>query len=145
MELTKEQLGVMIEQARLVAEAAHKGQTRRDGPPYFEHVEAVANSVEDRLKPIAYLHDVPEDTDITIEDLKDAGFPPYVTDAVDLLTHRNNQPNVKYWGNIAKNRDAAEVKIQDMKHNLRSMPSERQIEKYNKGLKLFSKAGYDIS
>ena len=146
MEMTVKQLQTVIEQAKNVAEAAHRGATRNDGKtPYFTHVEAVADAVEPRLKPIAFLHDVVKDSDITIKDLKNAGFPSYVVDAVDLLTHRNNEPNLSYWGKIAKNKDATAVKIADMKNNLMGAPSDRQREKYMKGLALFAKAGYDIA
>jgi (p)ppGpp synthase/HD superfamily hydrolase len=146
MDLTPEQLKVVIEQAKQVAEAAHKGQTRKDGrTPYFKHVEQVANAVEDRLKPIAYLHDVVEDTPITLEELREAGFPEYVVEAVDLLTHKNQEPNVHYWGRIAKNKDAAKVKIEDMKANTVDTPNPRQKEKYMRGLNLFARAGYVIS
>lgn len=146
MEMTPEQLKVLIEQARKVAEAAHRGQTRKDGKtPYMKHVEAVADGVEDRLKPVAYLHDVPEDTAVTLEQLREAGFPEYVLDAVDLLTHKNNEPNVQYWGRIAKSKDAAPVKVSDMKANLRDDPNPRQREKYMRGLSIFAKAGYAIN
>ena len=146
MEMTEKQLQTVIEQAKNVAEAAHRGATRNDGKtPYFTHVEAVADAVEPRLKPIALLHDVVEDSDITIEDLKNAGFPPYVLEAVELLTHRNNEPNVSYWAKIAKNKDATAVKIADMKNNLSDSPGDRQREKYMKGLALIAKAGYDIA
>ena len=145
MEFTENKLQVLITQAKNVAEAAHRGQKRKSGEPYFEsHVQAVADAVENKLKPIAYLHDLVEDTPITIQDLKEAGFPQYVLDAVDLLTHRNSEPNILYWGRIAQNKDAAIVKIDDMKHNL-STSEGRQKEKYLKGLALFAKAGYDVS
>lgn len=135
----------MIKAMTEIAKAAHAGQKRKNGEDYFDgHVQKVADAVGDRLKPIALGHDVVEDTPITIQDLKDAGFPQYVTDAIDLLTHRNSEPNIDYWGRIAQNKDAAIVKIADMKHNL-STSEGRQKEKYLKGLALFAKAGYDIS
>jgi (p)ppGpp synthase/HD superfamily hydrolase len=143
--MTSEQLQTLIEQARLLAMTAHRGQTRDGGGDYFtEHVEPVALSLPDHLKPIGYLHDVPEDTDVTLQDLIDVGFPKYVTDAVDILTHKNNEPNVSYWTNIAKNKDATEVKIKDIKNNS-IKPSERQKEKYAKALALFAKFGYDVA
>jgi len=145
MDLTSEQLSVVIEHAKRIAEAAHKGQTRRDKQtPYFRHVETVAESVEDRLKPIAYLHDVVEDTPITIEQLREVGFPEYIVTAVDLLTHRNSEPNIQYWGKIAKNKDAALVKIADIKANLQDTPNPKQKEKYEKGLSLFAQEGYVV-
>lgn len=143
--MTNEQLKVLIDQARNVAEAAHRGQTRRDGGDYFTaHVEPVAASVEDKLKPIAYLHDVVEDTDITLEDLKQAGFPEYVITAVDVLTHKNNEPNVSYWTRIAQNKDAAAVKLADIKNNLSGVPSDRQKSKYEQALQLFARFGHNI-
>lgn len=146
MQLTENQLQILIDQAKNVAKAAHLGQTRRGGGDYFEnHVEPVALSVEDRLKPIAYLHDVVEDTEVTLDDLRQAGFPSYVLIAVDLLTHKNNEPNISYWTAIAGNKDAATVKIKDIKHNLSDNPSDRQKEKYAQALQLFSKFGYDVS
>jgi (p)ppGpp synthase/HD superfamily hydrolase len=144
--MTSEQLTVLIDQAKKVAEAAHKGITRNDGTtPSMTHVQAVANAVEDRLKPIAFLHDTVEDSDITIQDLIDAGFPKYVTDAVDLLTHKNNEPNMSYWSKIATNKDAVMVKLADIKNNLTGQPSERQKEKYTNALALFTKLGYDVT
>lgn len=144
--MTSEQLKVLIEQARNVAKAAHTGQTRRDGGDYFEnHVEPVAQSVEDKLKPIAYLHDVVEDTPVKLEDLRSVGFPSYVLDAVDLLTHKNREPNVAYWTRLAQNKDATAVKIADIRNNLSGTPSERQVEKYNKALALFQKLGYEVT
>ena len=60
--MTSEQLKVLIYQARNVAISAHLGQVRSTGADYFKaHVEPVALSVEDHLKPIAYLHDVVEE------------------------------------------------------------------------------------
>jgi len=144
--MTSEQLTVLIDQAKKVAEASHKGVTRNDGTtPYMAHVQAVADAVEDRLKPIAFLHDTVEDSDVTLQDLIDAGFPKYVTDAVDLLTHKDNEPNVSYWGRIATNKDAATVKLADIKNNLTGQPSDRQKEKYAKALALFAKLGYDVA
>lgn len=142
--MTNEQIQVLIDQAKNVAEAAHKGQQRRDGGDYFKnHVEPVAASVEDRLKPIAYLHDVVEDTEVTLEDLRTAGFPEYVLTAIDVLTHKNNEPNVSYWTRIAQNKDATAVKLADIRNNLSGTPSERQKAKYAQALQLFSKFGYD--
>jgi len=144
--MTTEQLKVLIDQAKSVAQAAHKGQIRRNGGDYFEqHVEPVAQSVEDRLKPIAYLHDVVEDTPVKLEDLREAGFPEYVLTAVDLLTHKDNEPNLSYWTKIAQNKDAAMVKLADIKNNLSAAPSDRQKEKYAQALQLFQRFDYDVT
>lgn len=101
------------------------------------HVQAVADAVEDRLKPIAYLHDVVEDTPVTIEELKDAGFDAYVLDAVELLTHKKGVSNIDYWKAIATNEDAVAVKLADIRHNLSSQPSDYAKQKYARALAFF--------
>lgn len=138
MELQKQ-----IELAKWIAETAHAGQTRHDGStPYMVHVQAVADAVEDRLKPIAYLHDVVEDTNISLDELKELGFDSYILDAVDLLTHCKNVPNIVYWKGIASNADATMVKLADIAHNLSSQPSEHAKLKYAKALAFFKSHGY---
>lgn len=138
-------LDYWINAAREIAISAHEGQFRRDGKtPYIRHPEQVAKNVEKRLQPIAWLHDVVEDTTVSLEDLKIAQFPQYIIDAVDLLTHRSSEPNVIYWKRMLQNRDAVTVKIADIKANLKDSPTERQAEKYRRALKLFADAGYSV-
>jgi len=138
MELQKQ-----IELAKWVAENAHSGIMRKDGKtPYMSHVQAVADAVEDRLKPIAYLHDVVEDTNVTLDELKELGFDSYVIDAVDLLTHLDGVPNIVYWKDISTNPDATTVKLADIAHNLSSQPSEHAKQKYAKALTFFKGLGY---
>ena len=131
--------------AKKIATEAHFGAYRNDKKtPYIKHPEAVAKAVEDRLKPIAWLHDVVEDTSVTIEDLRNAGFPAYIVDAVDAITHRKNDPNVVYWQQVMKNKDAVAVKIVDIKTNLGDAPSDYQKIKYARALKVFADAGYQV-
>ena len=133
-----------IELAKSVATRAHSGQTRRDGTPYIKHPERVASKVEDRLKPIAWLHDVVEDTEVSINDLYKFGFPEYIIEAVSVLTHSKTQTNVQYWNDIAKNVDAIAVKLADINDNLSDTPSDNQRQKYAKALDIFKKLGYKI-
>lgn len=127
-----------IEKAKQIAIAAHEGQTRNNGEPYITHPAAVAAAVELRLQPIAWLHDVVEDSAVTLNDLKQEGFPSYIIVAIDLLTHKNNEPNMSYWANIATNLDALEVKKKDIAHNMGSNPSEHAKRKYAKALVFFA-------
>lgn len=69
------------ERAYTFAEKAHRGQLRRyTGAPYFEHVEAVASVVATvphtpEMLAAAFLHDVVEDCDVSIDDIfRDFGF-----------------------------------------------------------------------
>ena len=77
-----------------IATAAHEGQERRyTGEPYITHPLAVARKVAgvfpDALSvTAAVLHDVVEDTDVTLDDLRDwgLGLGPFVACLVDDLT-----------------------------------------------------------
>ena len=138
-------LDYWINLAKQIAVQAHTGQFRNDKKtPYIKHPEAVAQMVEERLKPIAWLHDVVEDTGVSLQDLVDAGFPSYVTDAVDSITHRKSDTNVTYWKNMLNNPDAVIVKIADIKTNLNDTPNDYQKMKYARALKVFADAGYDV-
>lgn len=138
-------IGYWIKLAELVATAAHSGQTRSDGSPYITHPCRVAANVEDRLKPIAWLHDVVEDTNVTLAQLRKMKFPEYIINAVDLLTHRREHTNVQYWTEIAKNADATAVKLVDIRDNLSDSPTEYQQKKYASALALFKQYGYELT
>ena len=84
--------GVVIEAFRFARDAhAAIGQRRKHtGEPYIVHPLAVANLVRsvphtEAMLAAALLHDVVEDTPITLEEI-DAHFGPEVTELVDWLT-----------------------------------------------------------
>lgn len=87
---------IEIEKAKAYATEAHAGQTRKDGEtPFIDHPEAVVETLKgylygeaDELLPAAWLHDVVEDTDRTIENIR-AEFDPTTADQVDWLTNPN--------------------------------------------------------
>jgi (p)ppGpp synthase/HD superfamily hydrolase len=66
----------IIDEAREFARLRHAFQIRKyTGEPYFNHCAAVANIVsavggDDAMIAAAYLHDVVEDCDVTIEEIK---------------------------------------------------------------------------
>jgi len=138
MKLSDQTLQLWIQRAQAIAEEAHRGQKRTDGSPYINHPERVADAVEDHLKPIAWLHDVVEDTKVTLLDLRTIGFPLYIIEAVDLLTHRKGEPNLSYWGKIKGNPDALSVKLADINDNVNDTPSEYAKQKYGRALSFFN-------
>ncbi len=67
----------LLKKAYVFAARAHKGQTRRSGEPYLSHPLEVANMLADMKLDsttlvAGLLHDVLEDTDVTIADLQQA-------------------------------------------------------------------------
>lgn len=102
-----------------IAYQAHKGQKDKGGNDYILHPCAVANMLESDIdKAVAYLHDVVEDTEITIDDLKELDFPDIIINAVDAITKRKNETYDAYIERVAKNNIAKKVKLADIKHNL---------------------------
>ena len=104
-------------EAMKLAYYAHHGQTDKAGMPYIFHPYHLAEQMSDEYSTcVALLHDVVEDTHITLDDLK-AAFPKEVTDAVALLTHHKNEPYLEYVKKIASNPIAKAVKLADIRHN----------------------------
>ena len=103
--------------AMRIAYQAHHGQLDYNGIPYIFHPIHLAESMDDEISCcVALLHDTVEDTALTIEDLKSV-FPPEVTDAVALLTHRNGTDYFDYVRAIKHNPIARKVKLADLAHN----------------------------
>lgn len=103
--------------AMRVAYEAHHGQTDNSGVPYIFHPIHLAEGMDDELSAcVALLHDVVEDTDVTLEELCKR-FPKEVTDAVALLTHEKGTDYLDYVRRIRENPIAKKVKLADLAHN----------------------------
>lgn len=72
---------------------------------------------DDTDKIIALLHDVVEDTQYTLEDLKNLGFSDEIIEAVDALSKRSGEAYQDYLNRVAANPRATRVKIADLRHN----------------------------
>lgn len=89
----------LILRAYRVADNAHKGQTRASGEPYVTHCVAVADILVEKFTPAPYvivaglLHDVVEDTDITLEQVQ-RDFGEIVAKLVDSVTKLTDLPRV---------------------------------------------------
>lgn len=108
-----------LAQAQEIAGRSHAGQTDKGGHPYIGHpLRVSAACTETPAKVAALLHDVVEDTPVTLEDLRAAGFPDDIVSAIDLLTHRKGVPYERYVAHIAEDPIARMVKISDLSDNL---------------------------
>ncbi len=66
---------------------------------------------------VALLHDVVEDTDITLDDLKSKGFPDEVIKVIALMTHKDSDDYFDYIRALKDNTLARKVKLADLAHN----------------------------
>ena len=105
--------------AATVATRAHQHQKRKDGTPYIAHPIRVAVRCEGLIeKTAALLHDVVEDTDITLVELRELGFSSVVLEVVDLLTKKPGEKYADFILRAASNPIAARVKLADIADNL---------------------------
>lgn len=80
-----------------IAEKAHAGQIDKAGCKYINHPIHVADSVnteDDKI--VAYLHNVVEDTSMTIEDLANEGFSKTIILAIDTIAKKKNESYEEY-------------------------------------------------
>lgn len=108
---------LLTNKAMGIAYRAHHGQLDYNGIPYIFHPIHLAEQMEDEISCcVALLHDVVEDTTVTLADLE-LEFPPAVTQAVDLLTHREGVDYFDYVRSLRTNPIAVKVKLADIAHN----------------------------
>ena len=134
------------ERAIAIAEQAHMNQKRRNGEPYIMHPRRVADKLtgdtqeaRGRIKAIALLHDVLEDTPITVEYLRKAKIPEDVIQAVAWLTRTKSAssgaPKENYFEYIMGligfgNKDVLLVKLADLADNLSDLEEGSMKDKY---------------
>ena len=121
------------------AAEAHSAQRRKSGEPYIMHPIAVAAIVAEELElgenPVisAFLHDVVEDTDYTIEDIRER-FGDDVAFLVDTVTKRKKD-SYQHSKQVDNYRQILEsvhydirallIKLADRLHNMRTLESMR--------------------
>ncbi len=153
----------LIERAFVRASIAHEGQTRKSGEPYITHCVAVAQilaemHLDSTTIAAALLHDVVEDTDVTIEDIE-AEFGLKVAELVNGVTKLKQLPKSGDSSHSGSRRDREMeylqkmflamgsdfrvilIKLADRLHNMRTlgyMSTARQIEISKETLDIFA-------
>lgn len=108
-----------IERAIEIAARAHAGQTDKAEQPYIFHPLRVMLAVQgDQERMAAVLHDVVEDTAITIVDLRGEGFSEAVLEAVIALTKLPGEARIDAAKRAAANAIARQVKLADVSDNM---------------------------
>jgi (p)ppGpp synthase/HD superfamily hydrolase len=105
-----------------LATHAHRGQFDKAGVPYIEHPRAVGNALFDQgagenAVHAGWLHDVVEDTPVTLEILAALGYPPEVLNAVDSVTRREGETYMTMIRRAAADPLGCVVKMADNRHN----------------------------
>jgi (p)ppGpp synthase/HD superfamily hydrolase len=127
----------MLEKAILCAVQAHAGQRDKAGAPYILHPLRMMMKMENEAEMIvAVLHDVVEDTPLTLDDLRAKGFSEEIIAAVDHLTCREGEKYDAFIKRVRQSPLAVRVKLADLEDNLdlRRLENvtERDIERIKK-------------
>ncbi|MCB1760431.1 MAG: HD domain-containing protein [Gammaproteobacteria bacterium] len=108
-----------LERAIEIAAKAHAGQVDKAGEPYIIHPIRVmlrVTSIEARIS--AVLHDVVEDSDVTVDELRNEGFSEVVLQAVEALTKRPGENRIQAALRAVSNETARKVKLADNAENM---------------------------
>lgn len=108
-----------LERAISLAATAHAGQQDKAGLPYILHplrVMMAVHTVPERM--VAVLHDVVEDTPVTLADLAAEGFADEVISAVDALTKREGESRLAAAARARAHPIARVVKLADLGDNM---------------------------
>lgn len=109
----------LLEKAIIIAVKAHEGQQDKGGNPYILHPLAVMSRVDSiDAKIVAVLHDVIEDTMVTLDLLSSKGFGQEIVAALDCITRRKEETYEQFIERIACNKLAMEVKLADLQENM---------------------------
>ena len=135
----------LLRKAYALARTAHEGQFRKGGEPYIMHPVAVATIIAEDFMMDAnsvaagFLHDVVEDTDTTIDDIRrefgdDVAFlvqvvtkpKSHAPGQADLAKQENNFRQLLY--SMRRDIRAVLIKLADRLHNMRSLGSMQPVK-----------------
>jgi (p)ppGpp synthase/HD superfamily hydrolase len=136
----------LLEKAIIIATNAHKDQVDKGGEPYILHplrVMISLNTEEERV--VGVLHDVLEDSHITIKYLEENGFlgENKILEALNSITKKESESYEDFILRVKLNDIARRVKLADLEDNMNisriKNPTKKdfaRIDKYKKALRL---------
>ncbi len=145
----------VVDRAFEFAKHAHEGQFRKSGRPHLDHAVATGKLLASWHMPLnlviaGILHDVPEDTNYTLEDIKEN----FGQDARDIIEGETKLSTLHYHGReryaenlrkmflaIAKDVRVVIVKFADRIDNLKTLnffPEEKQLRIARESLEIYA-------
>ncbi|HVU12392.1 MAG TPA: hypothetical protein VHD90_14005 [Phototrophicaceae bacterium] len=108
-----------VEDAIKLALDQHHGQVDKAGEPYILHpLRVMAQMQTDNEQIVAVLHDVVEDSDVTLDDLRRLGYSEAIVTAIDCLSRRDGETYDEFIQRIKPNALAVRVKLGDLHDNM---------------------------
>ena len=130
----------MLEKAIEIAVEAHRGQIDKAGREYILHpMRVMLRGRNDTEMIVGILHDVVEDTPVTLDMLRLEGFSEEVLAAIDCITKHKGESYGTFIDRVLANPLATQVKLYDMEDNLNrdripypTPKDEARFQKYEK-------------
>ena len=143
-----------LPRAVALASTAHSGQLDKAGEPYILHPLRVMLRFEsDILRAVCVLHDVVEDTKVTLEQIR-SEFGAVVAGAVDAMSRRAGESYDDFITRCSQNELALLGKIADLEDNLdprriprqlRTEADDRRDDKYRRALERLREVTFDLA
>ena len=109
----------LVGKAARIAAQAHEKQVDKAGEAYVLHPMRLALRCRtDAERIVALLHDVVEDSPMTLEGLAEEGFPPEILAGIDGMTRREGESYEAFINRAAQNPLSAYVKRLDLEDNV---------------------------
>ena len=127
----------MLEKAIEIAVEAHRGQIDKAGKIYILHpIRVMLRGQNEREQIVGILHDVVEDTPVSIDMLRSEGFSEEILEAVSCITKNNGEEYGDFISRVLTNPLATQVKLYDLEDNMNRdripFPTEKDIERFAK-------------
>ena len=130
----------MLEKAIEIAVEAHRGQIDKAGKEYILHpMRVMLRGRNDTEMIIGILHDVVEDTPVTLDMLRLEGFSEEILAALDCITKHNEESYSAFIDRVLTNPLATQIRLYDMEDNLKrdripypTPKDEARFQKYEK-------------
>ena len=111
--------GELYDLALKIAIQAHRDQKDKSGREYVMHPIRVAERCKDpRAKSVALLHDTIEDTEVTVEYLREEGFPEEIINGILSVTKKEGESYEDFVRRAAENEIGIIVKKADLEDNM---------------------------
>jgi (p)ppGpp synthase/HD superfamily hydrolase len=136
-----------LERAIEIAARAHAGKKDKAGAPYILHPLRVMLKLSYEEEQItAVLHDVIEDSDLGLDDIRREGFSRTIVAAIDSVTIRKGETYNQYIMRAAANPIGRRVKLADLEDNCDlsrlaspTRPDQDRMVKYRRAIELIMK------
>jgi DNA-binding protein Fis len=115
-----------VQAAAMLAINCHAMEKRRSGERYLDHIMAVAADPDltPKQRVVAIMHDVIENSNYTVQDLEEMGFPKSLIVSLEHITKRpNERVYLKFIERLSHDPDALAVKMADIRHNSSDPPT----------------------